>query len=122
MGMYDHLYINTNILPISDVDKLRLGKNPNWQTKSLDCELTEIYITGEIKINKCEYDVVEKKDRPYPNEDGILGLVGSLKIINEQLTTLKYNGIINFYTYVDEDWFEFNAHFNNGILSQIIKI
>ena len=115
MGMYDYLYIDTNILPISDVDKLRLGKNPNWQTKSLDCELTEIYITdnGEIYVNKFDYDVVEKKNQPYPNEHGIIGLDGSLKRINEQLTVLKYNGIINFYTYVDEDWFEFNANFNN---------
>jgi len=123
MGMFDRLYIDTNILPISEEEKLKLGKNPEWQTKSLDCELTEVYITdnGELKVNKFVYDVVEKKDRPYPNKDGILGLAGSLKRVNERLVTVKHDGIVNFYTDVENEWFEFNAHFIDGILIYIKK-
>lgn len=95
MGMYDNLMINVDKLPLSDVDKKRLA-DEQFQTKSFDCTLTEIYITdeGELKINR----------------------------MDEQLVTIPYHGWINFYTDCEGEWFEFNAKFTDGKLVEIERI
>ena len=120
MSMYDELYINTNKLPITDEEKKILGDNVRWQTKDLENILTEIYITneGELKINKFTYEIVPENERPYPNEKGIKGLMGSLKRTNEKLETINYHGLITFY---NKDY-NFIAKFTNGKLEKIEKI
>ena len=67
MGMFDYLFIDTKMLPVSDEEKILIGNEPGWQTKDFDNILTEIYITndGELKINRWEYDVVPKEERPH---------------------------------------------------------
>lgn len=119
--MFDNLIINTDKLPITDKEKKLVNKNPNWQTKDFDCQLTEIYITDEdeLKINRFEYEEVPKHERPYPNEDGLRGLMGSVKRINERLEPIYYSGELNFYSHVGNDWYEFFAQFNNGKLISI---
>ena len=121
MGMFDTLYINTDMLPVSDLEKQIIGKNPEWQTKCFDCELTEIYITddGDLKINRWKYKEVPKKDRPYPNDNGLLGLSGSLRRDEEHLETIPHNGVVNFYSDIVGDWYEFYAKFTNGKLESI---
>lgn len=120
MGMFDNLIINTDKLPVSDDEKKLIGKNPGWQTKSLICELTEIYITddGELKINKFDQEVVPEEERPYPN-DKLLKLIGSLRRANERLETIPYHGFINFYSEIKGKWYEFDAKFTDGKLVSI---
>ena len=121
MGMFDKLYISIDKLPISDQEKQRIGVNPEWQTKDLDCTLTEVHITdeGELKINRWNYKEVPKNERPYPVEDGLRGLYGSLRRENERLETIPHHGYINFYANINDEWYEFNAKFTDGKLESI---
>jgi hypothetical protein len=95
----------------------------DWQTKDFDCDMTEIYITneGELKINRWNYEAVPKKERPYPNDEDLPGLAGSLRRVNEQLEPISYHGYVNFYSGVGDEWFEFNAKFENGKLVEIVR-
>jgi len=119
--MFDYLIISTDKLPVTDEEKKKIGKNPGWQTKDFDCQMTEIYITdeGELKMNHWEYETVPKEERPHPNDDGLLGMMGMLKRVNERLETIPMHGYVNFYTDVKGDWYEFNAKFTNGKLELI---
>jgi hypothetical protein len=121
MGMFDTLFVNLDFLPLTSEEQEFLGEDCSFQTKDFDCELTEIYITddGELKINRFEYQDVPRHERPHPNDDGILGLAGSIRRINERLETISYNGFVEFYTYVDGVFFEFFAKFDDGKLDVI---
>lgn len=124
MGMFDVVVINKNMLPLSDEEKNNIPDNPEWQTKSFENELTEIYITddGELKVNRFEYETVPKEERPYPNAEGFLGLAGSLKRVNERLEKIEFHGIFNFYSYIGEEFYKFNAKFTDGKLESIKRI
>lgn len=121
MGMFDYLIINTDKLPVTDEEKKLIGENPGWQTKDFDCELTEIYITdeGELKINRWNYEEVTKEERPYPDGEGLLGLMGSLRRVNERLEKIEYHGCVFFYSIIGDDWYEFFAKFTDGKLVSI---
>jgi hypothetical protein len=121
MGMFDYLFIDTNMLPVSDEEKIIIGDEPGWQTKDFENVMTEIYITneGELKINQWEYEVVPKEERPHPDDDGLSGLVGSLRRSNENLETIPHHGYVNFYTSISKKWYEFNAKFTDGKLVEI---
>ena len=121
MGMFDYLFIDTNMLPISDEEKIIIGDESEWQTKNFDNVMTEIYITndGELKINQWEYEVVPKEERPHPDGEGIAGLVGSLRRSNEELETIPYHGYVNFYNSINREWYEFRAKFTDGKLIEI---
>jgi hypothetical protein len=121
MGMFDYLYISASLLPVSDEEKKMIGNDVEWQTKDFDRYLTEIYITddGELKICRWELENVPKEERPYPNDEGILGILGSVRRINERLETLNYHGIVNFYSTINREWYEFSAKFTDGKLVSI---
>ena len=121
MGMYDNLIINTDKLPVTDEEKKLIGKNPNWQTKDFDCVLTEIYITdeGELKINRWNYEKVPKEEIPHPNSEGLRGLMGIVRRVNERLETIEHHGYVNFYSNIGGDWYEFFAKFTDGKLVAI---
>ena len=119
--MFDTLIINTDKLPVTDEEKKLIGENFGWQTKDFDCNLTEIYITdeGELKINRWDYEKIQKEEIPHPNGEGLLGLIGSLKRVNERLEVIKHHGYINFYSNIGNDWYEFFAKFTDGKLAFI---
>jgi hypothetical protein len=121
MGMFDYLYINTDKLPVSDEEKKLFGKKPDWQTKDLDCTLTKVIITddGLLQTERFNYKIVPKEERPHPNDDGIMGLIGSFQKENITLETLDYDGIINFYCDFEGKWYEFYAKFTDGRLVSI---
>ena len=121
MGMFDTLYVNVNLLPITNEEQELFEEDCSFQTKDFDCELSEIYITddGELKINRFEYEEVPKEERPHPDVDGLMSLAGSLRRINERLETIPYHGIVNFYTQVNNVWYEFFAKFDDGKLDII---
>ena len=119
--MFDSLFINTEKLPVTDEEKIIIGDDREWQTKNFDCDLTEVYITddGELKINRWEYETVPKEERPYPDDEGLLGMFGCLKRVNERLETIPYHGIVEFYSKPDKDWYVFFAKFTDGKLVAI---
>jgi hypothetical protein len=121
MGMFDRLFINTDKLPVTDEEKKIIEEFANWQTKDFDCKLSEVYITdeGELKINRWEYESVPKEERPYPNDDGFRGLIGCIRRTNERLEKISYNGCVNFYSFINGEFYEFWAKFINGELESI---
>ena len=121
--MFDNVFINADMLPISDEEKAEIGEGHEWQTKDYENMLTEIYITddGLLKVSQFELEEVPKKERPYPDGEGILGLMGSLKRIHERLEVLPYHGFINFYGSINKKWYSFNAKFTDGKLIEITK-
>jgi len=122
--MFDYLFIDTNLLPITKEEKELIGENHEFQTKDFDRELTEIYITneGEVKVNRFEMEEVPKEERPYMNEVGIFNLFGSIRRVNERLETINHHGYVRFYTNVGETWFEFSAKFTDGKMVNIERV
>ena len=123
MGMFDYVKIDFDMLPLTDEEKAKYYENKlslEFQTKDFDCEMTEIHITkdGELKINRWEYEEVPKEERPYPNDEGLKGLFGSLRRKNERLETVNYHGYVYFYS-MD---LEFSAKFTDGKLVEIKRI
>lgn len=122
MGMFDVVKVNTDRLPVSDKEKLLIDEsNVEWQTKDLDCILTEIYITDEkeLKINRWDLEEVPKEKRPFPNGKGLQEIMGSFKRVNQHLETLNHTGWICFYGYIGNDFYQFNAKFVDGKLITI---
>lgn len=97
MGMFDYLFIDIEMLPISDEIKEKVGDNPGWQTKSLDSTLSDVYITneGELMVN--------------------------FRYTSNEKTKLQYHGYLNFYTFIDKEFFEFTAKFTDGKLIEIVR-
>jgi hypothetical protein len=118
MGMFDYVIISTDMLPVSDEEKIRIGSNPGWQTKSLDNLLSEVYINDSGELNILNFDLEEiPKDVLTIVEDSILSRsFGDMRRINERLDFISYTGTVVFYTSVSEDWYEFTATFVLGKL------
>ena len=56
MGMFDEVFINSEKLPISDVDKEKL-KGHDFQTKDFDCLMEHYFITddGDLELEQCDF-------------------------------------------------------------------
>lgn len=115
MGMFDYVKVHEKHgLPA-------LG----YQSKDFDCELTMIRITesGRLEIERFEYESVPKEERPYPNDVGLAGMMGSLRKVNTKWEDLNYHGMFNFYGNDGEgfegEWFDFVAKFTDGNLVEI---
>lgn len=102
--MFDTLYIDTDKLPITQEEKALIGKNPGWQTKSLDCLMRNIYITNDNLLKVTD-------DHHYSNDAG-----NNIHLIE----VYSYTGDIEFYSDIKEYWYSFIASFKNGKLITII--
>jgi hypothetical protein len=115
MGMYDYLHISTDSLPVTDEEKKLIGDNPGWQTKDLDCTLTEAKITetGELQIRRftTRWDNTKKN---------ALGFNGILVEENTRIETVPIHGFISFYSDIGETWYEFRAKFTDGKMVELI--
>jgi hypothetical protein len=106
MGMYDHLRCH-HPLPDCPVDPARLS----FQTKSLSDTMDDVVLTrdGELRHDVWEYESVPKAERPYPDDDGILGIAGSLRRrVIESDVLLDFSGVLYFYDAIP------NLAFPNG--------
>ena len=95
MGMFD--YVRCDV-PLPDgYDKV--GKRGAFQTKDFDCDMTEIVITagGQLQILRSEWEPVPQAERPYPNDEGLLGMAGSIRRVNERWETIPFHGEFDFY-------------------------
>ena len=91
-----------------------------WQTKSLQNLLEDYTITkqGKLVQNIVDGEWVElPKDQQYKWNTHEFNKTG------ERKKTIKYHGVLNFYTYEftqkDGWWVEFNAYFTHGKLDKI---
>ena len=122
--MFDNLFIDNAQLPITKDELFSMPKKQDWQTKSLECILTEVYITkdGRLKIDKWVYEDVPKQERPYPKDKGLMGWVGSIRRTGERIEFVTDVEIVNFYDDINGTWMEFDAHFKEGKLINIERI
>lgn len=122
MGMFDTLKINTEMLPITDDEKLSLGENPGWQTKDFDniLSIAEITEDGKLRYKKFTYEWDENAESGMTE---LTGLNGALIEDNVHWVDLPdYHGFVNFYTHDKNDkWWEFDAKFTDGNLVEIIR-
>jgi hypothetical protein len=115
MGMFDYVKI----------DKVHGLPDIEYQSKDFDCDMTTIRITenGRLEIERGDYETVPKEERPYPNDEGILGMMGSIRKVNRRWDDLNLHGMFNFYgnsgPNFDGEWFEYNAKFTDGALVRI---
>ena len=118
MGMYDNLQISTSKLPLSDTEKLAIGENPDWQTKDFDCMMSMAKITddGRLRYLTLEYDWDENA------ECKLTGKKGALVTKDEKWVDIEHHGYVNFYTSVNNIWYEFNAKFTDGQLVSIERV
>ena len=92
--MFDYVKVDTNKLPLTSEEKY-IGKF-NFQTKDFDRTLSTYEITNEGCFEL--------------TRDG-----------TKQAVKLNPYCIINFYEYIDNVWFEFNAYFRDGKLIEILR-
>ena len=122
MGMFDNLKISTSKLPLTDSEKLSIGENPDWQTKDFECIMSTAEITddGKLKFLNFSYEWDETiKSGMFE----LTGKMGGLVTKDEQWIELNdYHGYVNFYTSVNNIWYEFNAKFTDGQLVNIERV
>lgn len=98
-------------------------KGETYQTKDFDCVMETFTITddGRLVHDETHWEPVEKKDRPYPNDDGLMGMCGSFKtVIDRANVDLNFHGVLNFYRLPDSGgWEECNAKFTDGKLVDV---
>jgi len=92
MGMFDYLRCEVSLPD---------GWKPprELQTKDFDCNMVTHVISAEGRLMLSRIDRVEevpKAERPYPNDDGFLGLCGSIRT-HTSLHDSNYHGLVNFY-------------------------
>jgi hypothetical protein len=90
MGMFDRIRCD---VPLPD------GWEPDeLQTKDFDCEMVTHIISaaGRLLLDQGRYEEVPKADRPYPDDDELLGLVGSIRRVPKYVDA-EFHGVVNFY-------------------------
>lgn len=119
MGMFDYIDCRAE-LPETEVPP----PSRIFQTKDTPDQYMTVYtITedGRLTWRPYEMEVVPKAERPYPDDDGILGLAGSMRRVEGEPETLDFHGDIYFYTYDPKtrgEW-EYRARFTEGRLAGI---
>lgn len=121
MGMYDNLKISTSKLPLSESEKIAIGENPDWQTKDFECILSTAKITddGKLRFLTFKYDWDENAESALGK---LTGKKGALVTKDEQWVDIAHHGYVNFYTSVNNIWYEFNAKFTDGQLVGIERV
>lgn len=119
MGMFDYIKCEaplpeTPVAPPSNI----------FQTKDTPDQYMTIYtITADGCLTWRPYHMEEvpKAERPYPDDDGILGLRGCMRRVESQPERLDYHGDIEFYEgdHKNGSWWEYRARFTNGKLERI---
>lgn len=106
MGMYDNLKISTSKLPLSDAEKSAIGENADWQTKDFDCILSTAEITDEGKLRLL---TPKQGSKSFNTADGTWVDINDMESVN-------------FYTSVNDVWYEFEAEFVEGKLVDIKRV
>ena len=107
MGMFDTILMNTEKLPVSEADKIRL-KGETFQTKSLENSL-DVYRITDVGILETDWNSnFENSDADSEQNWEIVPITDSIKFY----TSTKDNG----------EWFEFVALFEEGKLLIIKRV
>ena len=119
MGMFDYIKCEMTLpeTPVPPPCNL-------FQTKDTPDQYMTVYtITadGYLEWHPYQMEAVPKEERPYPNDDGFLGMMGSMRRVEEASERIEYHGDIYFYegNHPDVGWWEYRARFTEGRVSAI---
>lgn len=141
MGMFDNLIVDNKILP--DLTEDEMSQLKDWQTKSFENTLTNVYIVEDNKFNhsfikgtastsyklqikEFDWEEVPMDERPYPNSEGFESLMGCMREVNVRIVDHDLTGFFRFYTYLGDFlskciWYEFIGEAKNGKIISIKK-
>lgn len=105
---------------------------PGWiegkfQTKDTPRQFMETYVItadGKLIHKAQEYEEVPKEERPYPDEDGLFALVGSLRSAPVGDVQIMFHGDLHLIA-SNRDWSKFwrcRARFTHGKLEEIVHV
>ena len=117
--MFDNIHIDTSMLPESE-DIQKILKRAEFQTKSLDNVLQDVYINKDGTLTRMMYHYETRE--PETNETGLMGIFNSLRIVEDGLETMDLTGTIEFYAYAYDVWYEYVATYVDGKLQNIVKV
>ena len=139
MGMFDNLIVDNKILP--DLTEDEISQLKDWQTKSFENMLTNVYITEEktlnhsfidgsgstsykLQIKESDWEEVPMEERPYPNAEGLRALMGCMREVNVRIVDYDLTGFFKFYTHLGDfnstyTWYEFIGEAKNGKIISI---
>jgi hypothetical protein len=124
MGIFDSLICK---YPLPDPE----AQGVVFQTKSLGPSMLLYTITedGELFVRKERWEDVPEEERPYYGKPewygehaGLYRAIGSTKPIYEGEEKVNFHGVVNFYHYEDDVWYEYNAKFTDGRLVSLVKV
>lgn len=127
MGMFDYVKIDYNI---PDSFPSWINSETVWQTKNTPRQFMEHYTitkNGKLIHHSVRYEEVPKKDRPYPDNDGLRGWIGCMKSIPEKDIVLDWHGDMYLITSREKndgeyEFFECKVRFSNGKLQEITRV
>ncbi len=117
--MFDNIHINTSMLPEPD-DIQKILTRSEFQTKSLDNLLQDVYINADGTLTRMMYHYETRE--PETNETGLMSVFNSLCIVEDGLETMDLTGTIEFYAFAYDVWYEYVATYVDGKLQNIVKI
>lgn len=94
MGMFDYVKCDH---PLPDGWNMT-NDYVGLQTKCFDCDMTTVHIRsdGRLLIERSEWEDVPKAERPYPDDDGPLGMAGCIRRVNARWDDLNFHGTFYF--------------------------
>lgn len=120
MGMFDYIKCEAALpeTPVPPPD------GETFQTKDTPVQDLTVYtITsdGRLTWRPYHYEEVPKAERPYPDDDGFLGMRGCIRRVEQPAEDLAFHGDICFYAgnHPDVGWWEYRARFTEGHLVRI---
>jgi hypothetical protein len=131
MGMFDHVDVDESIeLPrLSKERREHMREYDKFQTKDFERTMATYKITKDRRLfkMKARYETVPEQERPYYNdpkaeEQPILKYFGMLRLIEEGWEDTNFHGVLNFYTFIEGDWYEYDAKFTDGDLTSITPV
>lgn len=116
MGMFDTIYCKAPLPGETPFDS-----TTDFQTKDLEC-LMDTYVIeedGRLMVRSGYYEPVPEAERPYPNDKGLKGMIGSIRFVDTGWKPVDVHQRLRFYTFVNHVWYEFEATFTHGQLENI---
>jgi hypothetical protein len=103
-----------------------LHEGRRFQTKDTpDQDLSEYRIeNGRLVFDEYHMEEVPKAERPYPNDDGLMGLVGSeRRVVDKPNVDQNWHGYLYMVPDIgDPDDGEYRAKFTDGSLVEFVRL
>jgi len=121
MGLFDYVKCEMP-LPEMPLPPYPDENGDTFQTKDTPDQYMTLYtITADGRLMWRPYEMVSvpKEERPHPNDDGLLGLMGCMKRVEQEPEAVPFHGDIDFYHYASGGWWEYRARFTEGVCKAI---